>query len=170
MNQGRLIVKAGLCIASFLPAVGYAQEEMTKQLEFTIGLKAWNTSWQSYLPAVIVGATPSGQPAASELVNSVEGRTEVAALPTVTLRYERYFLSAGYARYSSNFDLVQSPIGVVNGQNIFASRIDHIRRREIDVNLGYFVLPGLALTVGYKGAREIVTPGQPSRLIPHSIY
>lgn len=154
MNQGRLIVKAGLCIASFLPAIGYAQEEMTKQLEFTIGLKAWNTSWQSYLPAVIVGATPSGQPAASELVNSVEGRTEVAALPTVTLRYERYFLSAGYARYSSNFDLVQSPIGVVNGQNIFASRTDHIRRREIDVNLGYFVLPGLALTVGYKGARE----------------
>lgn len=154
MNQGYLFAKVGLCIASFFPAVGYAQEELNKPLEFTIGLKAWHTSWQSYLPAVIVGTTPGGQPAASELVNSVEGRTEVAALPTMTLRYERYFLSAGYARYSSNFDLLQSPIGVINGQNVFGFRIDHIRRREIDVNLGYFVLPGFALTVGYKGARE----------------
>jgi hypothetical protein len=154
MNRRSLFLKVALCIFSVSPVVSFAQEEPNKQLEFTVGLKAWNTSWQSYLPAIIVGTTPRGLPAASELINSVEGSTEVAALPTMTLRYARYFLSAGYAQYSANFDLSQSPVAVNNGENIFSSRRDHIRRREVDVNFGYFVLPGLALTVGYKGARE----------------
>lgn len=154
MNRRSLFLKVALCIFSLSPVVSFAQEEPNKQLEFTVGLKAWNTSWQSYLPAIIVGTTPRGLPAASELINSVEGSTEVAALPTMTLRYARYFISAGYAQYSANFDLSQSPVAVNNGENIFSSRRDHIRRREVDVNFGYFVLPGLALTVGYKGARE----------------
>lgn len=154
MNRSRLFAKAGLTISCFLPAISFAQEDSSPRLEFTVGLKAWNTTWQSYLPAIVVGTTPGGAPVAGELVNSVEGNTEVAALPTMTLRYARYFLSAGYARYSSNFDLNLAPVGPINGQNLITSRQDHIKRRELDINVGYFVLPGFALTVGYKGARE----------------
>lgn len=154
MHRCRLFVTAGLSVSCLFPAISAAQEEPNPRLEFTVGLKAWNTSWQSYMPAVIVGTTPGGLPASSELVNSVEGSTEVAALPTLTLRYARYFLSAGYARYSSNFNLSQSPVAVINGQNLISSRRDHLRRRELDINVGYFVLPGFALTVGYKGGRE----------------
>jgi hypothetical protein len=156
MDKHSFFVKVGLSISCFFPAVSFAQEDSNAGLEFTIGLKAWNTSWQSYLPAVIVGTTPGGQPAVSELINSTEGSTQVAALPTMTLRYSRYFLSAGYARYSADFDLTPAPAAVVsaNGQNLIVSRHDHIRRRELDINAGYFVLPGLALTVGYKGGRE----------------
>lgn len=154
MDKRGLFVKVGLSISCLFPALSVAQEDPNARLEFTLGLKAWNTSWQSYLPAVIVGTTPRGLPATSELINSVEGSTEVAALPTMTLRYARYFLSAGYGRYSSDFELSQSPVAINNGVNIFSSRRDHLKRREVDLNFGYFVLPGFALTVGYKGARE----------------
>lgn len=154
MDRNRLFASVGLSISCFLPAVSFAQEDSNPRLEFTVGLKAWNTTWQSYLPAIVVGTTPGGAPAVGEVINSTEGNTQVAALPTMTLRYSRFFLSAGYARYSANFDLNSAPVAATNSPNIITSRHDHIGRRELDINAGYFVLPGFALTVGYKGARE----------------
>lgn len=89
-----------------------------------------------------------------EVVNSVEGNKKVEALPTFTVRYDRYFLSAGYARYSTDFNVSQSPVVTPDFTTTITSRRDHISRREVDINAGYFVLPGLALTLGYKTGRE----------------
>jgi hypothetical protein len=147
-----LLSAAGLLAAS---AECGAQEAAWTRPEFTIGIKAWDSGWQSYLPSTVAGVTPLGTPAASDVVNSVETSRHVEALPTLTLRYDRYFLSAGYARFSSDFSLQQSPlVSTSSPMTILTSRTDHLTRREIDVNAGYFVLPGLALTIGYKNAKE----------------
>jgi hypothetical protein len=136
------------------PATCLAQESSPTRPEFTVGIKAWDTSWHSYLPTTVAGFTNTGQPILGEVVNSVEGSKKVEALPTFTVRYDRYFVSGGYARFSSNFRVSQSPVTSPSFTNLIASRQDHIKRREIDINGGYFVLPGLALTLGYKNGRE----------------
>jgi opacity protein-like surface antigen len=136
------------------PALSLAQDNSPNTPEFTLGIKAWDTYWQSYLPSTVAGFTSSGQPIIGEVVNSVEGSKKVEALPTLTVRYDRYFISAGYARFSSDFAVSQSPVTSPAFTNVITSRVDHISRRELDINAGYFVLPGLALTLGYKNGRE----------------
>jgi hypothetical protein len=135
-------------------AVCLAQDSSRPRPEFTVGIKAWDTSWQSYLPSSVAGFSSNGQPIIGEVVNSVEGSKKVEAFPTFTVRYDRYFVSAGYARFSSDFRVSQSPATLPDFRNLIASRQDHIKRRETDINAGYFVLPGLAFTLGYKNGRE----------------
>lgn len=64
----------------------------------------------------------------------VKAGTEVAFIPVVSARYKEFLVSGSYmTKTDFEFDPTYKP-----------------ERKEYDVNFGYFILPGLAATVGYK--------------------
>jgi hypothetical protein len=128
-------------------------QESPSTPQLSLGLKLWNASWLSYLPANYVAAGPNGQVVPADVINSVEGGRRTSALPQLGVRYGKLFASASYGRFTSDFAVLNSPIATQAGTQV-TSRTDHFVRRESDLTLGYFVLPQVALTVGYKYAIE----------------
>jgi len=61
--------------------------------------------------------------------------TETAVIPVASLRYKDFLVSGSY--------LVETDFN-------FPGEDYHPKRKEYDVNFGYFLLPSLAATVGYK--------------------
>ena len=120
----------------------------------TVGFKVWHASWQSYLPAPYTGMTASGAPAIGEDINLVEGGERTNVLPLIAISYGKYFVSASYGRFSSDFSASTSPVIGPGGGTIVTSRTDHFVRREGDISIGYFVTPEVGLSIGYKDATE----------------
>ncbi len=64
----------------------------------------------------------------------IKADAETAVIPVVSLRYKQFLLSGSYmTKTDFTFDPTYIP-----------------ERKEYDVNFGYFILPSLAATVGYK--------------------
>lgn len=119
-------------IATSLPAL--ADEATTVSL----GLRAWSNSWTSwdvYPPTAVGGQTIPG---ASE--NFTSGN-RVVAIPTVSVRHRDFLFSGSHfasTRYA--FD---------GNSGSFSAH-----RKETDGLVGYYVLPTLALTLGYKEVKQ----------------
>jgi hypothetical protein len=143
---------APLVLSSFICSPSQAEEATPTQ--FSLGFKLWNASWQSYVPAPYAGVTASGAPAMGESVNLVEGNKRTNVLPTFAVRHGRYFASASYGRFSSDFPVSTSPVVTPGGVNVITTRNDHFERREADISIGYFVTPEVGLSIGYKDATE----------------
>jgi hypothetical protein len=120
----------------------------------TVGFKVWHASWQSYLPASYTGTTASGGPAIGEDINLVEGGERTNVLPLIAISYGKYFMSASYGRFTSDFFSFTSPYINTGGGTVVTSRTDHFVRREGDISFGYFVTPEVGLSIGYKDATE----------------
>ncbi|MES2070979.1 MAG: hypothetical protein V4488_11575 [Pseudomonadota bacterium] len=147
-----------------------AQSADDSKPQFSVGVKLWNSSWLSYLPTSTVAVTPQGAPAIVESLNSVEGNKKWDVLPSLSVRYKEYFVSASYGRFTSDFTSGFTTVGTPTGANVLTSRTDHVKRDEYDINFGYAFAPGMAATIGYKGADETrdialgIAPGVSSRL------
>jgi hypothetical protein len=136
-----------------LACVPCQAQESPSTPQFSLGVKLWNASWLSYLPATYVATAPNGQIVPADIINSVEGSRRTSALPQLGVRYGKVFASASYGRFSSDFAVLNSPLATQTG-TVVTSRTDRFVRRESDLTLGYFVLPQVAVTVGYKYATE----------------
>src|SRR5687768_12196303 len=64
----------------------------------------------------------------------VEAETETSLIPLLSLRYQEFLVSGSYL---TSTDFTFSPTYKPE-------------RKEYDINFGYFLLPSLAATVGYK--------------------
>lgn len=95
-------------------------------ISVSLGLKTWISTW----------ATPDVTPGAVSL-RSVNSGSETAVIPQLTGRYRNWFVS-GSTLLSTRYQFSDS-------LSSFSAT-----RNEWDVNAGYFLLPGLALSVGYK--------------------
>jgi hypothetical protein len=124
------------------------------ETQFTIGLKVWHASWLSYIPANYTGIGANGAPAIGDSVNSAEGSVHTDIVPLLSIRHKKFFASVSQARFSSDFHVLTSPVILPTGQNLITSRTDHFKRRESDLNIGYFVTPEVAIALGYKDATE----------------
>lgn len=153
MHKTRTLSATALAAGLLLPAAGHAQETPPVP-HFSVGAKVWNASWLSYMPATYTGANAAGQPALADVIDSVEGSRRTSVLPLLAVRYGKFIASASYGRFKSDFSLLSSPVATPAG-TVISTRSDHFARRESDVTLGYFVLPQVALTLGYKHAREV---------------
>lgn len=137
--------------------------------QFTIGAKVWRASWLSYVPAQYSGIGANGAPAAGDSVNGIEGDVRTDVLPLLAVRHGKFFASASYGRFKSDFHVNTSPIITPAGQTLITSRTDHFNRRESDLTAGYSVTPEVGIVIGYKDAVETrdttlgISP-QPSRL------
>lgn len=115
-------------LALTLPLVvaGGAAQAQDQGLTISAGIKAWATQWTtfSYAPAVGGG---------SNLIQ-VAARDKTVLVPLLGARWGNVVGSvSGYASTQYEF--------VTGGGD---------RRSEYDLNLGYLVTPGVALTLGYK--------------------
>lgn len=95
-------------------------------LSVSAGVKVWNTEWTTF------GYDTNG--AGEQVITQVPAKDKVIFVPLLSLRYRDFLASiSGYRPTDYEF--------VGGGSN---------SRKELDVNLGYFVLPGVAVSLGYK--------------------
>jgi hypothetical protein len=105
--------------------------------EFSVGVKTWATQWSSWAPV------PSGHNTIT-VVESVGSVTRVAVIPQVSMLYDHWLAAASYfvkENYSleGRVDPTTGTIGALSAH-----------RWEADGNIGYYLIPGFAVTVGYK--------------------
>jgi hypothetical protein len=101
------------------------------------GAKFWENTWESW----IVVPTPFNR-GSREVIETVNSNTRLALIPQFSVRYGDW-LGTVSALTPTNYSLTPSW-----GIPLAASRY------EIDGNVGYYVLPGLALTAGYKQVEQ----------------
>ena len=120
MNRKFLVVLI-LCCAG----AAHAQDP---GLSLSIGVRAWQTDWTTF--------SYYAPPPANENValTQVSADGKLALMPLLSARYGKFLGSlSGFPSTSFSFD--------------DGSRGE---REEFDANVGYYVLPGLAVTIGYK--------------------
>jgi hypothetical protein len=88
----------------------------------TVGVRMWRTTWQSWF---------------GDGTQYLQSGGENTVIPVVGLRYKDFLLSGSY--------LLEKKFQFGQG-----SSTTDANRKEYDVNVGYFLLPGLAATLGYK--------------------
>ncbi|WP_342113430.1 hypothetical protein [Pseudoduganella sp. OTU4001] len=122
--------------------------------QFSVGLKAWNATWGTALPTLYTVATPAGTIHVSESLDSAEGSSKTSAYPSFAVKKDRFLVSASFARFSNDFLSPNTSVIAPNGMNVSTSRSDHIKRRESDFTAGYYVMPNIVVSLGYKHATE----------------
>lgn len=103
------------------------------------GLRTWAATWD--LPVFTrLGVTSSAnQPVIIKDVEQRINSTRIAPIPFLGVRYGNFIASASY--------LARTGFG---SNGLLPS---DVRRDELDLTLGYYVLPQLTLSVGYKTAK-----------------
>lgn len=95
----------------------------------SVGARAWFTDWTTFSYY-----TDGGNPAQNLALTEVTANEEIALMPMVSVRYGKFVGAlSGFMSTSYSFD--------------DGSRGE---RDEFDANVGYSVMTGLAITVGYK--------------------
>lgn len=103
-----------------------AASAQPSDLQLTVGLKAWHVEWSSFGYAIDSGN--------NTILVQAAARDKTLFLPVASLRYRNIVASvSGYRGTEMEF---------LNGERA--------KRHELDANLGYYVLPGVAATAGYK--------------------
>ncbi len=109
-------------------------------LSITVGTKSWFnkwTSWDYYAPTPL--SAVESLPGASE---SFTSSNKSSIIPSLSLRYGD-FLATGSVFLKSDYSFIGSSGAQFKG-----------KRSEVDFHTGYFLLPTLAATVGYKDVRQ----------------
>jgi hypothetical protein len=101
-------------------------------LNVSIGFRTWFNNWKS--PGKVFR-----QPGNIPLKLDTDGE---GWIPTLGIRYKDFFISAS-GLFGSNYDHSDIPT--------FPDLEMRMQRKEVDVNLGYYILPWLAVSAGYKG-------------------
>jgi hypothetical protein len=122
------------------------------ELSLTIGLDVWPNQWVKSFVTFPFGGTEVGQISAFS----------VGFIPSATLTYQRFFLSASYmvpTEYQfGKISTVLAPRGVTPGPpgtpmapaDLVEASVN-ATRQEGDLTLGYFPLEWLGVAIGYKG-------------------
>jgi hypothetical protein len=153
MSKNNVLLLATL--ASLFPStMAFAQDEPEPRAQYTVGLRVWNAAWSTALPTLYSGITPGGVPGIGESLDNVDGKRSTSAFPTLSMRKDRFLVSASYARYSTDF-FTGNSVFAPNGVNVLTSRSDHVIRKESDITAGYFIVPNVvAISLGFKYATE----------------
>ena len=109
-----------------------------KDWGFGLGVKAWANDWSLPLE---VKSSPTTTTTTS--IVQFDSDMEIAFIPTGLIRYKNFFIGGGYMP-GTDYDFNQQ---TVNGTTI--SQVNG-EREEWDLNIGYFLTPNLAVTLGYK--------------------
>lgn len=126
------------CVPGLLLLIGVQAAWADEAVRFTAGMRVWSnawTSWDVYPPL----QTPVGSlPGAAE--NFTAG-SRITAIPTLSLRSGEWLLSA--SQFNSTRYSFEGNAGAFSA-----------RRDEVDALVGYYLLPTLAATLGYKQVKQ----------------
>lgn len=110
------------------------EESSTGRNFFVVaGVKGWSSTWQSWLRI----RTAYGE-ASRDVIQTLSSPSKIATIPQLSVRYGNWFVSASTLT-DTTYKLAGNWLNAIPGI-----------RNEVDGNLGYYVLPGLAFSVGYK--------------------
>lgn len=118
--------------------LAYAEEEQVAQKDFhvTLSAKAWAHTWNGWQNSSNAGTVSVDQ-------------SEIPFIGGATVTYGKFFLSGNYSP-ETNYDFTRFT-GALNG-----------KRKEYDLNFGYYIHPQVALALGYKAVNihyyDSVTP------------
>jgi hypothetical protein len=133
-----------LLLAGLTPGLSFAQLENTS---FTIGLKTWVTSWNTWFTQNT--ANDVGNFADTAVIKDVFNRkadTEVTFIPQLTVRNGPWLVS-GSALAKKDFTFFLSNR---NGNQLAEVSLE---RKEYDLNVGYSLAAGAIVTLGWKDLR-----------------
>jgi hypothetical protein len=105
----------------------------------SVGARIWDTEWTTFSYF-----TDDNTPPNNLALTQVSASNELAIMPIVSVRY-RDFVGSISALPSTRFSFPDDGSGT---------------REEFDANVGYFVMPGLALTLGYKKVSQSGNAGR----------
>jgi hypothetical protein len=127
-----IALTAALCVAPAARA-----EDSSTGPQFALGAKLWPNEWTSWDPVSTGHNT-------IRVVESIASNTHLAVIPQASVRYGNWLAAASYFA-NTDYSLggrVDPATGTLSALTA--------ARKEIDGNVGYYVLPGMALTLGYK--------------------
>lgn len=122
-------MKKLLVTAIALAATAFAHAQQAAPT-VSVGLRAWHTQWDTFS----YDTNQFGDP----VVTQAPARDKLVLLPVLSMRW-RDFTGSISLYPSTDHDFVSGERGT---------------RKEFDVNVGYFVTPGVALTLGYKKVEQ----------------
>ena len=140
-SKGLWRVAAAVLSGLFLQVPAVAAEGTGEGFSVTFGTKVWVNEWSSWSTPTI-----GGQPA----VAPVDSSTKVSLIPVVNLRFRDF-----YASFSTLLNTTYTLSGQCNQFSTFCiQNPSDASRKEFDANVGYYVLPGLGVSVGYKSLSQ----------------
>jgi hypothetical protein len=141
---------SALLFAGLSPGASFAQMPQWEDTSVTIGLKTWVTNWNTWFSQTSTNGVPGVVPPTLVISNDVFNRkaeSEVTFIPQLTLRNGPWLLS-GSALAKKDFTFFLNNRGGLQELNEVT-----FERKEYDVNVGYAIAPGVAVTLGYKDLR-----------------
>jgi hypothetical protein len=133
MNSKGLWRVAAVLLCGLFQVPALAAEGTGEGFSVTVGTKVWVNEWSSWGTPTIGGQ--------AEVV-PIDSSTKVSLIPVVSLRFRDF-----YASFSTLLDTSYALSGQAQN-SIDASR------KEFDANVGYYVLPGLGVSVGFKSLSQ----------------
>lgn len=130
------------------PAPAPTDDSAPSALSVSAGIKLWPNNWDSW----VTSRTGTGVALGTlryQTVQAVGSGTELSSIPFASVRYADFFGSVSVMTRTRYSLLDTSTPG---GFEVSASR------EEVDFNTGWFVIPGLALTAGYKRLTQVYGP------------
>lgn len=123
----KLLLFMAVALGLALPATAQAQES---PFSVTLGVRAWYTQWDTF------SYRPDGVPVDQQVIVQSPAKSRFVLIPVLSMRYGD-FVSTLSVFPSTTYDFV------------LEDEVDG-KRKEFDINVGYYIAPGVALTLGYK--------------------
>jgi hypothetical protein len=148
-EEGKTTMKPSLSTSALAIALGlggvtcaYAQQS---DLSVTLGLKGWNNRWET-------GQINTGFAGGGSNAQSFTSSDKLTAIPSVAVKYKDFFIAGSqFMKTSYGFppstSLGFAPGAAVATPNTQSQTAD---RKETDLNLGWYFVPQVAVTLGYK--------------------
>ena len=119
-----------------------------KDWGYSLGLKAWVNEWSLPVENHIDNKT--------RFINQFESDPELTFVPAGMVRYRNFFIGGSFLP-EKNYNFTQQTIGTGRADDIAWSIKPSGSRKEWDLNIGYFVSPNLAISIGYKKMERNLT-------------
>jgi hypothetical protein len=154
--------------AALVSTSAFAQD---KDWSVTLGIKGWLNIWDTKVQA---GIPASGNFAGGSSIISQTSDWTAAAIPSLAIRYKEFFIASSYfvnRKYNfpqnagSFFFDVGDPSGV--GLGVPYTQDTVAKRKEFDINIGWYFVPQVALTLGYKQVNQHYTD---TFILPPAIF
>lgn len=107
---------------------GKSDARANEDLSFTLGIRFWNTQWNANSFPFSGG---------KQIVAHADSGSKLVPIPTASIRYKDFGVSASH--------FMNTSYTLDDGLDSFRSS-----RTETDLNVLYYVLPGLSASLGYK--------------------
>lgn len=141
-----LVLMLALLAAAGPSMAAEQSSALGKDVTLAIGMKFWFNTWQS-----AQGSTGSQQ---GSNVQTYVSDPNVAFIPSISLKIKDFFISTSYMGAGEyTFPEYSDTIVIGSAPTYTAYTLNHkttAKRTESDTNIGWYVTPNLAFTLGYK--------------------